>query len=269
MAATDELTRVRYERRGPEAAVMWLTLDNPGMRNALDDPMQLQLIEALQRMKSDDSVRCVVLRGAGSTFCSGGDISAFDGMSPLVWNERARKKGDIIQSLFFELGKPLIAAAEGWCLAGGLELALMCDFVYASQTAKFGLTEIRLGLLPGWGGLTRLPKVVGAARGREMIYRGEIVDAAEAHRLGIVNRLFPDAQSLYEAVDAVSAEIASRSAKAVGAAREVISQSALAPEQQCMSLERGAVSYLVGTADATEGIKAFLEKRAARFNQSC
>lgn len=237
------------------------------MRNSLDDRMQVELIQALERIRDDASVRCVVLRGAGNVFCSGGDIGGFDELTPVGWTEKARRRGDAIQVLFASLGKPVIAAVDGWCLGGGLEVALMCDFVYATRTAKFGLTEIRLGILPGWGGLTRLPKVAGAARAREMIYRGEIVKALEACRVGVVNRLFRDAPGLYEGADAVSSEIASRSAAAVFAAREAIRQSALAPEDVCMSLERGAASYLLGTPDAREGVRAFLEKRPPRFNQ--
>lgn len=264
----DEAPRVRVTRTGEVAAVAWLTLSNPALRNALDDRMQRELIAALQALGADDSVRCVVVRGEGTVFCSGGDIGIFEGMSPERSHWFSVHRGEAVQNAVLRLNKPLIAAVDGWCLAGGCELALMADFAYASRAAKFGLTEIRIGLLPGWGGVTRLPQVVGLRRARELLYRGEIVDAAEALRIGLVNRCFDDADALYAAAETAAQEIAAKSCAAVRAARELTALASGRDEPAAMALERGAMVHLAASDDAKEGVAAFLEKRTPRFNQT-
>lgn len=266
--ALPEFSRLHVERRGEDGALLWVALSNPQARNALDEAMQVELIELLRAVAGDDSVRCVVFRGAGNVFCSGGDIQGFDGMTPSRGEWFSVHRGEVVQGLMSGLGKPVIAAVDGWCLAGGSELALMCDFIYATQAAKFGLTEIRIGLLPGWGGLTRLPRAVGMRRAREMIYRGEILDAAQAHDLGLVNRVFASADALYAEVEQAGLDIAAKSAAALRVARNVISQTAHASDEVAMSLERGGVVYLLSTPDVQEGVQAFLEKRTPHFNQS-
>jgi len=265
--AEPQFQRLFVERKGADGSVLWLSLSNPEMRNALDDRMQTELIDVLTTTKNDDSVRCVVLRGAGKVFCSGGDIRGFEGMNPVKGEWFSVHRGQAIQILFASLGKPVIAAVDGWCLAGGTELALMCDFIYAAEAAKFGLTEIALGLLPGWGGLTRLPRAVGARRAREMIYRAEVVSANEAQRAGLVNRVFSTAEELYAQAELAATEIAAKSRAAVRVARGVIADTAYASDEVAMSLERGAVIYLLATSDVKEGVAAFLEKRAPKFNQ--
>ncbi|MBI3373392.1 MAG: enoyl-CoA hydratase/isomerase family protein [Betaproteobacteria bacterium] len=265
--AEPQYQRLLVERKGADGEVLWLSLSNPAMRNALDDKMQLELIDALASAKDDISIRCLVLRGAGKVFCSGGDIRGFEGMNPAKGEWFSIHRGQAIQNLFTMLGKPVIAAVDGWCLAGGTELALMCDFIYAAEAAKFGLTEIAIGLLPGWGGLTRLPRAVGARRAREMIYRAEIVSASEAQRAGLVNRVFSTADELYAQADLAATEIAAKSQAAVRVARGVIAETAGASDEVAMSLERGAVVYLLATPDVQEGVNAFIEKRAPKFNQ--
>lgn len=261
-------TRVQVQRRGDDGAVLWITLSNPASRNALDEAMQLELLALLALVREDDSIRCVVLSGAGGHFCSGGDIRGFEGMTPARGAAYSLQRGEPMQSLFTDLGKPVIAAVEGWCLAGGTELALMCDFIYAARTARFGVTEIRIGLLPGWGGLTRLPRCVGLRRAREMIYRGLLVDAAEAERTGLVNRLFDTAETLYAAAEEVALDVARLSAPAVRVAREVTARSAHVSDEVAMSLERGGLIHLIALPDVHEGVEAFREKRPARFNRT-
>lgn len=260
--------RLEVEHRGANGEVLWISLANPAMKNALDARMQGELIDVLGIAAQDPSVRCVVVRGTGNVFCSGGDIRAFDGMNPLMAERYATERGEVLQARIAALRKPILAAVDGWCLAGGTEFALMCDFIYATRAAKFGVTEIRIGLLPGWGGLTRLPRAVGMRRAREMIYRGEIIDAAQARECGLVNKLFESADQLYAEIEKVALEIAGNSAAAVRAARGVIADSQGVSEQVAMALERGAVVYLTATPDAHEGVKAFCEKRAPQFNQS-
>ena len=267
MAFPENLKRLALKRTGDDGAVVWITLSNPGKRNALDEPMQQELIATLRALAQDDSVRCVVLRGEGELFCSGGDISAFQGMGAQKSHWYSTQRGDVVQDAVARLGKPLIAAVDGWCLAGGCELLLMADFAYASRAAKFGLTEIRIGLLPGWGGVTRLPSAVGLKRAREMLYRGEIIDSAEALRLGLVNRCFATAEELYAAAEQAAQDIASKPRAAVREARELTALVSGRDDAQCLALERGALAYLSATADAHEGVAAFLEKRTPRFNQ--
>lgn len=263
-----KLERLTLERKGPSESVLWIALANPAMRNALDDTMQRELIDLMSEIANDGSIHCVVIRGEGSVFCSGGDISAFDDMTPARGHWYSVHRGEALQTRIAQLGKPVIAAVDGWCLAGGSELALMSDFIYATASAKFGVTEIRIGLLPGWGGLTRLPKAVGLRRAREMLYRGEIIDCAEAHRIGLVNRVFESSEALYEAVDLVANEIAEKSQTAVRAAREVTALVANSSESSAMAIERGALVHLLSTPDVKEGVAAFIEKRPARFNQN-
>lgn len=260
--------RIEFEHRGPKGEVLWISLANPAMKNALDERMQVELIDLLEIAGQDESIRCIVIRGAGNVFCSGGDIRAFDGMNPIMAERYATHRGEALQMQVERLRKPIVAAVDGWCLAGGTELALMCDFVYATRAAKFGLTEIKIGLLPGWGGLTRLPRAVGVRRAREMIYRGEIVGADQAHGLGLVNKLYDSAEQLYAEIEKVALEIAGHSGAAVRVARGVISESQGVSEQVAMALERGAIVYLTATPDAHEGVRAFCEKRPANFNQS-
>lgn len=268
MTMPDSLQRLQFERRGSDGSVLWVSLSNPEARNALDETMQVELIEVLRAAAADDSVRCLVLRGAGNMFCSGGDIRGFEGMTPVRGEWFSVHRGEVIQTLMSGLGKPVIAAVDGWCLAGGCELALMSDFIYATTAAKFGVTEIRIGLLPGWGGLTRLPRAVGARRAREMIFRGEVIGAPEAQQLGLVNRLFAGAEELYAEVEKVALEITGKSAAAVRVARNTIAQTAHVSDEVSMSLERGGLVYLLSTPDVHEGVQAFLEKRPPRFNQS-
>ncbi len=267
MGWPDQLTRLVLERRGEDAAVLWVSLSNPAMRNAMDDAMQRELIAVLRAAGEDDAIRCVVVRGEGEVFSSGGDIGAFQDMGPAKSHWYATERGDALQKAVVGLGKPLIAAVDGWCLAGGTELMLMADFAYGTQAARFGVSEIRIGLLPLWGGTTRLPQIVGVRRAREMLYRGEIIDSAEAFRLGLLNRCFETAQAMYAAAGQAAEEIVGKSRQAVRTARELTALASGRDEALCLALERGASVHLAGTADAREGISAFLEKRPARFNQ--
>jgi enoyl-CoA hydratase/carnithine racemase len=267
MALPDNLTRVILERSGGDGSILWVSLSNPAARNAMDEAMQRELIATFRAIADEDSVRCVVVRGQGEVFSSGGDIAAFQDMGPEKSHWYATQRGEAMQDAVARLGKPLIAAIDGWCLAGGMELLLMADFAYASRGAKFGVTEIRIGVLPLWGGTTRLPLAVGVRRAREMLYRGEVIDSAEALRLGLVNRCFDSAAELYVAAGQAAQEVAAKSRPAIRAARELTTLASGRNDAWCMALERGASVHLSATADAREGIAAFLEKRTPRFNQ--
>lgn len=260
--------RLNLHRTGPGDSVLWLSLYNPAMRNALDARMQDELLEVFHHITTDDSIRVVILRGDGDTaFCSGGDISVFDGMTPLKGEWYATHRGQAIFKAIQATQKPVIAAVDGYCLAGGTEIALMCDFSYTTQKARFGLPEINIGLLPGWGGTVRLPAAIGPRRAKEMIMRGEIISGQDAVDFGLANRVFDNADAMYTAIDATAAEIALKSKVAVRLARSTIDQSLdCASDEAAFALERGACAILVSHDDAKEGVAAFLEKRKPEFS---
>jgi enoyl-CoA hydratase/carnithine racemase len=162
--------------------------------------------------------------------------------------------------------KPVIAAVNGFCLAGGMELALCCDFIYATQTARFGLVEINLGLLAGWGGTVRLPRKIPVNRAKEMIYRGEIISAEEAYQWGLVNRVFSSKEILDEEVEKIVSEMMAKPPLALRAAKNVINNSITCDSiEAALSIERGAVTWLTSSEDCKEGVAAFVEKRKPVF----
>lgn len=260
--------RLIVERAGERGEIVWISLANPPIRNALDARMQTELLGVLEEIKQDSSIGCVIVRGAGDLgFCSGGDIKGFKDMTPQKGDWYSVHRGQAFQRLMASMGKPVIAAVDGWCLAGGMELAVMCDFIYASETAKFAVTEIEIGLLPGWGGLSHLSGAVGLRRAREMIYSAEKIDAAEALRIGLVNKVFPTADQMYVAAERAAISIANKSRAAVREARDIITATGTIPDAETgMAMERGVMMRLISSADFHEGVQAFLEKRKPAFN---
>lgn len=252
-----------YERKGENGEVLWLTMNRPEMRNALTDTMQLELTEALERTLVDSTIRCVVLTGAGEkAFCSGGDISLLNSFTGAVeLYDYMYHRGNHIQHLITYMDKPIIAAINGMCFGGGLELALCCDIIYASENAKFGLTEISIGSLPGWGGLTRLPRTISVNRAKEMILTGERIDAAEAYRLGLVSKVVPLDQ-LYATVEVTANNIIDKPPLNVRAVKSIINSGAQCGSvEAAQTIERGMVMWVINSEDYKEGTAAFLEKR--------
>ncbi|MDQ7783053.1 MAG: enoyl-CoA hydratase/isomerase family protein [Desulfomonilaceae bacterium] len=254
-------------RKGPDDSTMWITLNNERMMNSLTETMQLELHEVLSAIAFDNTIRCVVLTGAGTkAFCSGGDINLFQRLNNVTMYDFLYQRGNDIQRLITYMEKPVIAAVNGLCYAGGLELALACDFIYASQNAAFGLLEINLGLLAGWGGTVRLPRTIPVARAKEMIYRGERMTADEALQWRLVNRVFPSQEKMYEAVNEVADEIVGKSPLALRAAKNVINNSITCDSiEAALAIERGSIMWLVSSEDMKEGVAAFVEKRAPKF----
>ena len=249
-----------------EGHVAMLTLNRPDKLNALSQEVLGDLASAMEDVERRDDVRAAVLTGTGKAFVAGADIAAMKDMD----QAEGRGFGALGHSLFSSIEQlrfPVIAAVNGFALGGGCELALACDFIYASTKAKFGQPEVNLGIIPGFGGTQRLPRRVGSAMARELIYTGKMIDAAEALRIGLVNALFePD--ELLPAAQKAAAEIATKGPLAVAAAKRLIREGMDVPLPQGNKLEQDGFGSAFDTADQEEGMAAFLEKRAPNFTGS-
>lgn len=259
--------KILYERKGREGEVLWITLNDEKMMNAMSDIMQQELLHVMSESAFDNDIRCIVLTGAGDkAFSSGGDINLFQSLDIVSGYDFAYNRGNNIQHLINYMEKPVIAAVNGYCFAGGMELALCCDFIYATQKSKFGLLEINLGLLAGWGGTVRLPRKISVNRAKEMIYRGEIISAEEAYQWGLVNRVLPSKEELLDEVEKVVAEMMAKPPLALRAAKNVVNNSITCDSMEAaLAVERGAVTWLSSSEDAKEGVAAFVEKRKPVF----
>ncbi len=246
-----------------DGPVRTLTINRPDKLNALSEEVLGALREAVTAMSNSQEIRSAVITGAGKAFVAGADIAAMRDMSE--WQGRDfGAAGHRVFHLIERLPFPVIAAVNGFALGGGCELALACDFIYASTKAKFGQPEVGLGIIPGFGGTQRLPRRVGPAMARELIYTGKIIDADEALRIGLANALFsPD--ELVDAAHASAKEIASKGPFAVSSAKRLIAQGMEKPLVEGIAAENDAFSSCFGTEDQAEGMTAFLEKRAPDF----
>jgi enoyl-CoA hydratase len=256
-----------YERKGKDGEVLWLTLNNEKMMNTMTDAMQQELIEVFKDIAFDNDIRCVVLTGAGDkAFSSGGDITHFQTFNNVSAYDYLYARWQTIQYLITYMEKPVIAAVNGYCYAGGLELAMMCDFIYASANATFGLLEINLGVLAGAGGTIRLPRKIPINRAKEMIYRGEIIAAAEAYQWGLVNRVLPTPEDLRKEVQKIVIEMMAKPPLALRAAKNIITNSISCESMEAaLSIERGNIMWLLSSEDMKEGVASFVEKRKPHF----
>lgn len=257
---------LNYERKGEKGEALWLTFNNPEMMNALTEAAQLELVEALESVMYDNSVRVVVITGTGEkAFCAGGDIGLLNKMTHLGGYDFLHQRGNHVQSMLTNMDKPVIAAVNGYCYGGGMELALCCDIIYASEKASFGLTEINVGVLPGWGGTIRLPRKISVNRAKEIIFTGEKFKADEALRCGFVNKVLP-AEELIPSVEKLVDTILSKPPLAVRAAKTIINDSLTCDSwEAAQSIERGHCMWLFLSEDFKEGTSAFLEKRKPKF----
>lgn len=247
---------VLFERCGNVAVV---TLNRPRTRNAIDEATAHALAAAADRLDADDALAVGVLTGAGGTFCAGMDLKAFlAGEHPVV---EGRGFGGLTRR---GPDKPLIAAVEGYALAGGCELALACDLVVASRDATFGIPEVRRGLVAAAGGLVRLPRRVPPAVAMEMALTGDPITAEAAHRHGLVNVL-TDAGAALDGAIALAARIARNGPLAVRASKQVVRDSPGWPEAEVWERQDAVVRPVLTSADAREGAAAFAEKREPRW----
>jgi enoyl-CoA hydratase len=239
-----------------------ITLNRPKQLNALNDSLMNELGEALTGFDLDDAIGAMVVTGSEKAFAAGADIGAM-----ATWTYMDVYKTEYITRNWEALKrvrKPVIAAVAGYALGGGCELAMMCDILFAADTAKFGQPEIRLGIIPGAGGTQRLPRAVGKAKAMDLVLTGRMMDAAEAERAGLVSRIVPADKLLEEAVAAAQA-IADFSLPSVMAAKEAINRAYESPLAEGMLFERRMFHSLFATEDQKEGMTAFIEKRKPAF----
>ncbi len=250
------------ERAG---AVALLTLNRPDSLNAINNEIRRALPEALASFEHDPAVRAVVLRGAGPRgFCAGADIKEFRADETVTQARHRMAHGAYVESLE-RFSKPIIAAIHGICFGGGLEIALACDLRFASADAKLALPEVNLGLIPGAGGTQRLPRLVGLGQALDMMLTGERIDAAEAHRIGLVSRVFPDADTLFAEAMRIAEVIASKPPVAASYVKEAARSGASMSLGAALQHERDLFALLLSTEDRVEAAKAFKEKRAPNF----
>ena len=253
-----------FVRVGVDGAVAVVIIDRQDKLNALNGAVMCELAEAFERLKEDDDVRAVVLTGAGSkAFVAGADIGELEKNSPLE-GAQTSAFGQLVFQRIERLGKPVIAAINGFALGGGLELAMACTFRTASEKARVGLPEITLGIIPGYGGTQRLPRLVGRGRALEMMLTGDMIDAAEAHRIGLVNHVFaPDA--LLDETRAIAAKLADRAPIATRFILEAVDRGTEQPLDDAQRAEATMFGLIASTRDTREGLRAFLEKRKPDF----
>ncbi|MGB6104357.1 MAG: enoyl-CoA hydratase [Pusillimonas sp.] len=250
---------VKVEVRG---RVGLLTLDRPKALNALSNEVINELAEALRAFDADENIGAIVLTGSEKAFAAGADISAMQG-----WSYMDVYKQDYLGGNWESLKrirKPIIAAVAGYALGGGCELAMLCDFIIAAENAKFGQPEIKLGVIPGYGGTQRLPRAISKAKAMDMVLTARMMDAAEAERSGLVSRVVPLERLLDEAIEAATI-IASMSLPSVIMAKECVNMAYEGSLNDTLMFERRNFHALFATDDQKEGMKAFVEKRKPDF----
>ena len=247
-----------------DGAVAIVTINRPKVLNALDTATLDELRRAILELKHDEAVRAVVLTGAGEkAFVAGADIRELAVMTPTGGREHAIR-GQHVFDLVEQLGKPVIAAINGFALGGGCELAMACTIRLAAETAKLGQPEINLGLIPGYGGTQRLARLVGKGRALELLLSGDQITAPEAHRIGLVNRVLPPGELLAEA-RALAASLAARAPVAIHYILEAVHKGLEMPFAQAQIFEATLFGLVSSTEDMREGTSAFPEKRKAVF----
>ncbi len=241
-----------------------LTINRPDKLNALNGTVICELGEAAEALAADPAVRGVILTGAGpKAFVAGADISELTSQGPMDGKARARA-GQLVFRAFESMNKPVVAAVNGFALGGGCELAMACHIRIASDTARFGQPEVKLGLLPGYGGTVRLPRIVGKGRALELLLTGAIIDAAEALRIGLVSRVVP-ADQLQAEAETLVRSILEQGPLAVRAVLEAVDAGLEMAQADALRLEATLFGLLSSTDDMREGTRAFLEKRKPVF----
>ncbi len=245
-----------------EDHVALIKLDRPDALNALNTQLMSELCTALEEADANDKVRCIVITGSDKAFAAGADIKEMSEMSFV--DVYAKNLFGDANDRICAIRKPIIAAVAGYALGGGCELAMLCDFIIAADTAKFGQPEINLGVIAGLGGSQRLTRFVGKSKSMDMNLTGRFMDAEEAERSGLVSRVVPSKKLMDEAIGAAQ-KIAEKSQLTAMAAKEAVNRSYELPLSEGMLFERRVFHSMFATEDQKEGMAAFLEKRAAQF----
>lgn len=244
--------------------VALLTVNRPNALNALNSEVLDELQNATGALNLDDAVKVVVVTGSGEkAFVAGADIAEMAELNSMQALAFARN-GQKLISFIGQMNKPVIAAVNGFALGGGLELALACDFIYASETAKFGLPEVTLGIMPGFGGTQKLPRLIGRNRANEMIFTGKMLTAAEAREWGIVNAVLPAGDLLDKTIE-VGKKIAQNGILGISHAKKAINTGLNMGEEEGIRYESALFGTLYASADQKEGMQAFLTKRKPVF----
>jgi enoyl-CoA hydratase len=243
--------------------VATVTINRPDKRNALNAAVRADILDALDELRDEPEVRVLVFTGAGDkAFIAGADIAEFAERTPL--EQRAVMEGRRVFDEIAAYPKPTIAMINGFALGGGCELALACDMRIAARSAKLGQPEIRLGLIPGGGGTQRLPRLVGAGRALRLILSGDLIDAAEAHRIGLVDEIVDD-DTLRARTAEIAQGMAAHSPVALRLAKAAVIAALEAPLSAGLAMERELFITAFASQDRQEGVAAFLEKRAPDF----
>ena len=261
MSNSPESRLVLVERLA--GGVAKLTLNNPPL-NLVTLEMTRQLIEALQELERDEAVRAVVVTGAGDkAFCAGSDVKEFAAVRDRVVEKKLAQENEAFSGLE-SLSKPVIAAIEGLAYGGGCEISMACDIRVIAEGARVALPEVKLGVVPGSGGLFRLPELVGPARAMQLMYFGDPIGAREAEDIGLVNEVVPDGETLSRALD-IARRVSRQPKEAVAAIKRGVRQSTRLDHSQSVQLTLDLSDHVFKTEDCAEGIKAFFEKREPRF----
>jgi enoyl-CoA hydratase/carnithine racemase len=255
------LENVLYQKK---ESVAYITVNRPKVLNALSHQTFVDLRAAFQNARDDAAVRGVILTGAGDkAFIAGADISELATVTA-VEAAQSSNVGQEVLNLVENLGKPVIAAINGFALGGGCETAMACTIRVASETAKFGQPEVKLGLVPGGGGTQRLPRLVGKGRALQIILSGEMISAQDAYRIGLVNEVVPAAAVMARA-EAILKQIFANAPLAVKYSLEAVNKGLETSQSEGLALEAAFFGLCAGTEDKKEGTQAFLQKRAPRF----
>jgi enoyl-CoA hydratase len=258
-----DITSYQYLKVTLDGPLAIVTLDREAQLNALNSVLLAELTTVVGELELSDDVRVVAITGKGRAFVAGADIAEMREMNPAqahAFSELGGALGAAIRGST----KPYVAAVNGVALGGGCELALTCDFIYASDKAKFGQPEVKLGVIPGFGGTQRLPRRVGVSKAKELCMTGDHIDAAEALRIGLADEVFP-ADQLMAKVAELAKKIAATGPLAVAEVKQLINVGQSVPLEAALALEAKSFGILFATADQREGMNAFLDKRTARF----
>lgn len=253
---------IRLEKKG-NYAILWV--DNPKTRNALSVPIVEHMDKLVDEVVADKDIHCLIITGGGEkSFAAGADISKLVNMSP----EESRYSIEVGHKLFSKietLDIPVIAAVNGYCLGGGLEISMCCDIRVCSANAKFGLPEINIGMIPGWGGTLRLPRLIGESRAKNMLLRGKMITAQEALDYGLVAEVYENVDELRVKAEELAKELAAKAPITMKIDKRLVYDAANKQPTDIAQRDALALGFVYTTHDAKEGLTAFLEKRAPKY----